>query len=167
MSFEVSAKKDTWVKSKVPLLSWAKFYQNCCNQCFQGGQLYGPDLNPPSGWGSVPSDLEAKMGQHFSAKAQFPNAVLQSDMCLAGPTNLSGRSSTSPGLWREKQTDFHIAFWSKCDPKGILEFLNAFLIGLPNGIYGVCLNPLRRWLQHLNNRSHCRQPSRATPLVVC
>lgn len=69
MSFEVSAKKDAWVKSKVPLLSWAKFHQNCCNQCFQGVQLYGPDLNPPSGWGSVPSDLEAKMGQHFSAKA--------------------------------------------------------------------------------------------------
>lgn len=54
----------------------------------------------------------------------------------------------------------------KCDPQGILEFSNSFLKGLPNGVYGVCLNPHRRWPQHLHNRSLFRQISQARQLVV-
>lgn len=80
----------------------------------------------------MPSDLEAGRGQHFRAKAQFPNAVCESGVCLPGPTDLSGKISTSPGLWRwgaGKQADSHLAFRSKWDPKRILEFPSSFLIG--------------------------------------
>lgn len=124
LRFEVSAKEDTWVKPNVPFLAGQSLVRTVAIG-FQGDQLYSPDLNPPGGWRLVLSDLEAEIGQHFSARAQFPNAVSQSGMCFAGPTSLS----TSPGLRRGKQTDLHVAFWSKYGPKGTLEFPSSFLIG--------------------------------------